>query len=128
MAHSLSTYPIFTSQSLSGTYVTQSSAAYLSSKKVQTLAIDVIPSGGTTTLKVEFANPVTGDPVEADFVQEAVESISGGTATSNVLEHANISSARQLLIECRSKFYRISVKGSGTVTVKVTTASEESFN
>lgn len=79
----------------------------------QILLYLVFTKGSLTSLevKVEFSND------NSTFVQETVESVSGGTATFSLLEHSTTASGNyRLAIPVKDRFIKVSAKGTGTVT------------
>lgn len=151
MATSLDTRPVFTATTLTGSYVTQSLATHSTADYIETKNVDQITLSGLYTtgsdgtgssiqIKVEYANPLLGLPVAADWMQDITESITTGTVTESQgvrsFTGAVAGTAYSIMIPfpISAKFVRFSVKetkaGSvfGTVTLKATLRKQETFN
>lgn len=134
---------VFTAQTLTGSYVVQASPANINIEGFDQVNLDVAYTMGTAEtansiqIKIEFANPIVGDPASTDWSQEtSITTVSGVTTilqhsyTFDAVSAAGTYDRFQIAIPINSKYMRVSVKetgiaaNGGTATIKAILRSE----
>jgi hypothetical protein len=126
-------------------------ASYVASDAIEVKNVDhVVLTGQYTTgsdgtassiqLKIEFANPLNGDPVSTDWVQETTSTLAPSVITDTPADHTQVGAVAAtaypiyIAVPINTKFFRVSRKETkaaaafGTLSLNATLRSTQSFN
>lgn len=146
MAFNLDTRLVLNAVTLTGSYVAQTAPTFIETSNVDQVTVDIAytmgaaETGNSVEVKIEVANPLSGDPVSTDWHQLVIKTVSTSSEDLNKKEltygadsAAGTVDRISYNLPFSSKFVRFSAKetgiaaNGGTLTLKATLRREKTF-